>query len=231
MNRKIKLLILIILSLSVYFIYQRTNNKNIKIMNIGDSLSLGINSYGIKQSSYIDYYEEYLEENNKETHQNKSYSKKDLTIKELLEKVKTNSKLKRDLRETHQLFLTVGYNDLLNKLSLEENLNNQTFTRIMKEIASDYQKLITEIKRYYPNLIVQIGYYPTYKDDYYLNKGIECLNKIYKDNNIYYIDTYQIMNNREKYFSNPHSYYPNYLGYRCIANKIIEKSLEKYKKI
>ena len=66
MNRITKLLILITISLAVYFIYNNTNNKTLKIMSIGDSYSLGINSYGIKDYGYIDYYKDLLEEENKE---------------------------------------------------------------------------------------------------------------------------------------------------------------------
>ena len=60
MKRVIKLSILILISLSVYFIYQETNHKNIKILVLGDSLSLGINSYGIKEYGDVDYYKDYL---------------------------------------------------------------------------------------------------------------------------------------------------------------------------
>ena len=49
MNKLIKLITLIILSLSVYLIYNKTNNSYYKITNIGDKLSTGITSYGIKE--------------------------------------------------------------------------------------------------------------------------------------------------------------------------------------
>ena len=58
MKKTTKLLILIILSLSVYFIYQNTKSNNIKILNIGDKLSQGINSYGIKEYGFIDHYKD-----------------------------------------------------------------------------------------------------------------------------------------------------------------------------
>ena len=52
-----------------------------------------------------------------------NYSKEDLTIHELLTLIKTNNTLKRDLMESHILFITVGYNDLLYKMSLEEDIS------------------------------------------------------------------------------------------------------------
>ena len=123
MNRPIKLLILILLSLSVYFIYQLTKESNIQILSLGDGLSKGINSYTIVESSHLNYYEEYLKSKNIKVKVISEYSKEDLTIHELLELVKNNNYLKRDLMESHLLFITVGYNDLLYKLSLEDNIS------------------------------------------------------------------------------------------------------------
>ena len=228
MNKLIKLIILIILSLSVYFVYQNTKNNNIKILTLGDSLSLGINSYGIKEYGYINIYKDYLKSKNKKVEVIDKYSNKDLSIKELLQLVNSNSSIKRDLLESHVLFINVGYNDLLYKLSIEENLQNSNFNKIIKELESEFNDLIKEIRKYYKNKIIVIGYYESNKDDYYINKGIRNLNNIYKNNiEIEYIDTYNLLKDKNKYFSNPNSYYPNNSGYQCIANKIINETLAK----
>lgn len=228
MKRVIKLSILILISLSVYFIYQETNHKNIKILVLGDSLSLGINSYGIKEYGYVDYYKDYLVKKNKKISINKDYSKKELTIEELKEKIKTTPSLKKELSESHQIILNVGYNDLLYKLSLEQNNKNLNLNKNIKEIESSYQELIKEIDKYYNNSIILIGYPPSNQDDYYKNIGIKKINKILKNTpKSSYIDTYQLLNHKELFFSNPHSYYPNRYGYQAIAKKIIEKTLEK----
>ena len=232
MNRLTKFIILIVLSMSVYFIYQDNYNKTTKILNLGDSLSLGINSYGIKECSYVDLYKEYLKKENKKITINSNYSNKELSIKELLEKIKTNPKLKRDLSEAHILFLTVGYNDLLYQLSIEENLNQNKIDKITKEISNNYKTLLEEIRKYYKNNIIVIGYFPSNKEDYYLNYGIRKLNNLLETTKkIEYIDTYQLASNRKKYFSNPNSYYPNLEGYQAITKKIIEKTLEKQENI
>ena len=226
MNRTTKLIILMLLSLSVYFIYQKTNKSIIKITNIGDSLSLGIDSYGIKKYSYIDYYKEYLSNKNYKVQLINKYSKKDLSIKEIKEQIKTNQEIKKDLSESHIIFITVGYNDLLYKLSLEENINQNKLTRIIDEIEKDYNEMIKEIRTYYKNDIYIIGYYKSNKEDYYINKGIRSLNNIIKNNvEVKYIDTYYLLND-QKYFSNPNSYYPNYKAYKEISKKIIAKTIE-----
>lgn len=227
MNRITKLLILITISLSVYFIYNNTNNKTIKIMSIGDSYSLGINSYGIKDYGYIDYYKELLEEENKEVKINTEYSKKDLSIKDLLLKIKYDKNIKRYLIESNIIVLNIGYNDLLYKLSLEEAIYHNNLNIIKKEIENSYNNLITEIKKYHNGPIIVVGYPYINEDNYYYNNGLRSLNKILKNNkNICYINTEKLLKDSNTYFSNPNNNYPNKKGYLLIAKKIIEKTLD-----
>lgn len=223
MSRPIKLLILIIMSLSVYFIYQNTKESNIQILSLGDNLSKGINSYTIVDYSHLNYYEDYLKSKNKKVKVISDYSREDLTIHELLELIKTNNTLKRDLMESHKLFITIGYNDLLYKMSLEEDISIPKLNNIVDEINTEYKELLEEIKKYYKNEIIVVGYPKSNKDDYYINLGIRKLNRILNNNT--FINTYNLLNNRNKYFSNPNSYYPNRLGYERIYEEI--KKLDK----
>lgn len=223
MKRPIKLLILIIMSLSVYFIYQSTKESTVQILSLGDGLSKGINSYTIVDYSHLNYYEDYLKSKNIKVKVISDYSKEDLTIHELLEEIKTNNTLKRDLMESHKLFITIGYNDLLYKMSLEEDISIPKLNNIVDEINTEYKELLEEIKKYYKNEIIIVGYPKSNKDDYYINLGIRKLNRILNNNT--FINTYNLLNNRNKYFSNPNSYYPNRLGYERIYEEI--KKLDK----
>ena len=228
MKRLLKLLFLIMLSLSVYDIYNKNKNTNYVVTTIGDKLSLGINSYGIKDTSYIDYYKEELLKTKDKVEIMDKYSSPDKTIKETLEEIKNIPELKRVLYDTDILILTIGYNDLLYGLSLEENKNYNTLQKITEEIQKNYEKLIKEIRKYYHEEIIIIGYFESNTDDYYKNKGIELLNRELKSQEeITYIDTTFLTKKRTKYFSNPKSYYPNREGYDAIASKIIQKTLEK----
>lgn len=218
MSRPIKLLILIIMSLSVYLIYQSTKESNIQILSLGDGLSKGINSYTIVEFSHLNYYEDYLKSKNIKVKVIDEYSKEDLTIHELLELVKNDNTIKRDLMESHILFITVGYNDLLYKLSLEEDISIPKLNNIIDEINIEYKELLDEIKKYYKNEIIIVGYPKSNKDDYYLNLGIRKLNRLLNTNT--FIDTYNLLNDRNKYFSNPNSFYPNRLGYERLFKEI-----------
>ena len=227
MKKVIKLLILIIISLSVYYIYNSNCNKNIKILNIGDGLSMGINSYGIDDYSYVDYYKDYLEENNINVQINNNYSYKDQSIKMLYEKLISNGEIKKDLISCHQLIICLGFNDLIYKVSIEQNINNTKLNRIVDEIDIDYKKLIREIRKYYKEKIIVIGYYSPNINNYYVDNGIRKLNFILKNNKeVEYIDTYNDIKG-EDFFPIPGNYYPNNKAYQLIANKIIAKTLEK----
>jgi len=227
MKRFFKLLILVILSLSVYFVYKENNHKTIKILNIGDGLALGINSYGIDDYSYADYYKDLIKNNSNKIIINEKYSYKEQSIKMLLEKVKSNNEIKKDLISSHLLIICLGYNDLIYKVSIERNITNSKLNRIMSEIETDYNVLISEIRKYYKGKIIVIGSYSSDLKDYYINNGIKKLNRILKNNpEIEYIDIYDELKG-EKYFPIPGNYYPNNDAYKLIANKIIEKTLEK----
>ena len=182
MNKFIKLISLIIISLSVYIIYNKTNNSCYKITNIGDKLSIGVDN-NIIEKGYIDYYKDYIKQEKKKVIIDNSYSNKSQTLNNTLLLIRNNSEIKRKIIESNLIIITLGYNDLIYSINTEEK-----------------------------------------KD---INKGVVELNKILEKNkNIYYIDTYNTLNNREKYFNNLNSYYPNSRGHFEITKKIISKTLE-----
>ena len=228
MKKLLKLLFLIFIILSVFFIYIKTKDSKYTILSLGDNLSLGIDSYGIKGPSYIDFYKNYILNKKEKVIKNDQYSRKDLTIPALLQELKENNNLKKDLSSANILILTVGYNDLIYKINLNENINSDILKKEVQEIQKDYLNLLKEIRKYYKNKIVVIGYFASNKTDYYINTGIKELNKTLQSaKNITYIDTYDLLKPKRKYFSNKNSYYPNLQGYLRISKKIIIKTLEK----
>lgn len=228
MKKLLKLLFLIFIILSVFFIYIKTKDSKYTILSLGDNLSLGIDSYGIKGPSYIDFYKNYILKKKETVIKNDQYSRKDLTINALLQELKENNNLKKDLSSANILILTVGYNDLIYKINLNENINSDILKKEVQEIQKDYFNLLKEIRKYYKNKIVVIGYFASNKTDYYINIGIKELNKTLQSaKNITYIDTYDLLKPKRKYFSNKNSYYPNLQGYLRISKKIIIKTLEK----
>ena len=226
MNKIIKLLSLVILSLTVYVIYNNTNNSYYVITNIGDKLSTGTNSYGIKEKSYTDYYQEYLNKEKTKVIVDNTYSTKNQTVSNMLQLIKETPTVKRKLIDSNIIIITLGFNDLIYSLSTEEKNSEYVREKIVKEIDKNYNELINEIKKYYHHEIIVVGYYK-YEKDEFINKGIIELNKSLKRNKeILYIDTYNLLENKKKYFNNYNSYYPNSSGYYEISKKIISKTLE-----
>lgn len=239
-TKKMKLLTLILLSLSVFFVYNKTNHSNISYTNFGDGFAKGIDCYGRVDYGYGDYIKDYLKNKNKLKNYSNEFTSKDMTIEKLHntiianEKVLTNHKknnIKYILRDTDYLTISIGMNDLLYKLSLTNEYTEESLNLIIKEIELSYNALIKEIRKVYPNDIYAIGYYNIDKNSAFFNSAIKKLNKIYEKNeNVIYISTNEISEKSDKYLLNPNIYYPNNKGYQVISTKIINKISKKLEK-
>ena len=215
MNRLIKLISLIFLSTSIYYIYNYTNNSKYVITNLGDAVSINNNSYIIN-------YKKYKEKTNRKVITNNDYANKRQNISQLLLLIKNTSKIKKIISESDIIIITLGYNDLLYELSINDK--QQSTSKKLKMIKKDYNELIEEITKYYHKDIIVIGYYEKRKD---ISKETKELNKILKSNRkVNYIDTYYLINNNQKYYDNLHNKSLNKAGYNEITKKIISKTLE-----
>ena len=85
-----KVLLILILFLSCYFIYNQTSDNKLYYLTIGDSLSRGTNEYGIVTYGYNDYVKDYLEENNKLEGFNKTFTDNDYRIIDIIKILRHN---------------------------------------------------------------------------------------------------------------------------------------------
>lgn len=239
-KKHLKLIIIFLVCISIFFIYKANNKNNINYTALGDSFALGEDSYGRIDYGYSDYLKEYLIQKEKLNRYIKSFSTKTMSIEILTENISTNKKiilnkeeinLKQTLRESEMLTLSIGLNDLLYKLSITKEITDDKLYHIMDEISISFNKLIKEIKKYYHYEIYVIGYYDIDPSNEILSKAIQQLNELYQKNeDVTYISTYNIFKNNPHYLSNPNSIYPNCLGYKAITRQIIskiQKNLEK----
>lgn len=239
-TRKLKLLTLIIMSSTVFFIYNKTNYNNITYTSLGDSLAVGIDSYGQRIYSYSDYTKDYLVSKKKLKNYSNTFTSEDMTIEKLYNYILINKEMnhnnkkeniKEILQETDYLTISIGLNDLLYKLTLTNEMNEDNLNIIIKEIKNSFSELITEIRKIYKHEIYIIGYYDLNIDNNFYKKAIKELNNIYKSNSeVIYISTYIISENKNIFLSNPSKYYPNYKGYQVISSKIIDKISKKLEK-
>ena len=239
-TRKLKLLTLIIMSSTIFFIYNKTNYNNISYTSLGDSFAVGIDSYGQQTYSYSDYVKDYLISKRKLKSYSKSFTSKDMTIEKLHNYILTNKevkynnkkeKIKNILHETDYLTISIGLNDLLYKMTLTNKLNDNNINMIIDDINNSFNELIKEIRKIYKHEIYVIGYYDLNINNEYYRKAIKKLNNIYLNNpEVIYISTYIISENKNIFLSNPSNYYPNYKGYQVISSKIIDKISKKLEK-
>ena len=196
----LKIIPLIIIILIVHLIYKNNNYKNISYLSIGD-LSLYNNKYRMTYT-YNMYLKDYLKEKNK-LNNYYSYYKKDLTINDTLNAIKLNKKiksigLKRILRESSIITITIGNSDLI----LEDNINGiYEEEKTVNYTFNKYKKLIKEMKKYNSNIYI-VGSNIKYKN--LTDKLNEKLREYYKEKyigentskSIYNELRYQIVNEK-----------------------------------
>ena len=162
-----KKIVIPILIVFLTFIIYKTNDDNlVDYMAIGDSLSLGINSYGNHSYGFNDYLKSYLENNNLLHHYNSLYSKNDYKIEELINDIKTNKNIlyddktyniKKELREADLLTISIGMDELVNLLNV-----NKEFKDIqddLDKLCNNMDNLIKEIVSLSKTKIILLGYY------------------------------------------------------------------------
>lgn len=240
-KKHIKLIILLLVIISIFIIFNLTNKNNINYTSIGDGFALGKNSYGEINYGYSDYIRDYLKEEDKLNFYTKSFSKENISISKLTADIITNKKIKikneeinikQTLRETSILTMSIGINDLIYRVNIEDNLTDEKINNIVNDVYKEFNELIKEIRKYYPHKIYVIGYYTENINNYYLKLAINKLNKKQQTNEeIIYIDTKNIFENNKSLLSNPKSIYPNRTGYKEISNEIIAKITKKLEKV
>ena len=226
----IKLTILGIIILIVFWIYVCAKNNKIYYVVLGDTISTGMNPYGKKDYGYSDYLKDSLK-----IRYYKNYSKENNTTIDIIEDIKYKPKIKKDLRESNLVTLTIGLTDFNNSienktidvnkiLDLKDNIN---------KIIPNIDKTLKELRKYAKEKIIIIGYYNpvpflfntsakdldilfAYIDEEYrkLSEKYDCI----------YISTYEVFKNND-YLPNPRSIYPNTNGYKEIS-KLIKKYLQ-----
>ena len=228
MKKYKKIIILTVISLSVYFIYLVTNKNNITYISLGDSLSIGQNAYGGNSYGYTGYFSDYLREG-----KNKDIPTlyNDILKNESILIDNNNYNLKRLLQEADVITISIGLNDIIYEYSLKnkKELSKYEEDRIISYIEDNFNSLIQEIKKYTTKKIIVVGY-PTNNVKY--KNLIQKLNTKYKkicqSNTDIFIDSDKLLNN-EKYFELKNNLFPNDQGYKKIAENII-KSYENTKK-
>ena len=228
-----KIVFPLLIILLVIIIYNLNSEKTIDYVVLGDSISLGINSYGNKTFSYSEYLKTYLNNNNLLHEYYAHYIKSKYKIEELNEDIKNNKtivfndknyNLKRELREADLITIAIGMDTLVEILN-----NSQVIEKAINNMIKQMDYLLDNITSITKTKIVLIGYYnPTrvYNKDIerifaYFNDNYSTLSKKYA---ITYIDIYNIVKNNPSYLPNDKDYHLISKGYLKISEEIIKKA-------
>ena len=231
-----KLIIPILIIIIVFLIYQLNSNNLINYMAIGDSVDIGINSYGNKTYGYNDYLKTYLENNDLLYSYNNFFFLFNYTIEELINDIDTNKNIlyndktyniKKELRESDLLTISIGMDELVKILSKSKEFNNiKSDLDIFIQNMDILLKKITELSK---SKIILIGYYnPTNTYNKNIDKIFEYINneymKLSKKYNILYVDIYNVIKSDKTFLPNKIDYHVTSKGYLKITKEIIEQA-------
>lgn len=229
-----KIISILILFLSCYFIYNLTIDNELYYLSIGDGIAKGITNEGnVSVYNYADSIKDYLTSKNKLNGFNNSFVDKDYRITDLLRIIKYKEEIVVNndhisinelLKKADIVTISLGMNELYYKILVD---NNNIYSYI-DGMLNDMKLLLKEVDRYNHKKVIVLGYYNT------TNNNKDIFNYVnYKLKNIVnkrgfeFIDLDKIINNNANYFTNNTNFYLNNGGYQKISQIIVEK-INKY---
>ena len=246
MKKHIKLVVFIISLFIIYFTYGLFIKQNSKIIYIplGDSIAEGMTPFHSIDYGYTDYISDYLNKNDKLSFYTKKYTKSGYTIENVKRDINDNKVIEIDnkkyylkelLRESDLVTITIGANDFIKGMSIDDIpvklLDIKSVKKEVDSIANRFKELLVLIKKYAKNEIIVTGYFNPLprlslsKDR--INEVVKYYNhlieEICDDLDVTYIDIFNVLENNPDVFSNPLDIHPNKKGYELIAKEIIRK--------
>ncbi len=233
-KKLIKYLVLLILVLCVFSIYSFFRTDKLNYIALGDSLAEGMNPYGEVGYSYTDYFADMLKKDNKLSYYTKKYTKSGYTTKDIISALETNNQLKKDLRESDLVTVSIGANDFLHSIDLKSlNINNILALKSkVTEIIPYLEVCIQNIRKYAKESMIIVGYYNpipflfnTSGNDLdelfaYIDEEYQKIADKYKCD---YISLYQLFKKNSQFLPNPADIHPNLDGYKAIAEEIVNQ--------
>lgn len=245
MKKYTKLIIFVLALLIVFGIYSIFSKEQSKIyyLPLGDSISEGMNPYLGIDYGYPDYVKDYLDKNNRLSFYTKGFTKSGYTtrnVKSDIENNKTievdgkNVHLKEALRESDLVTLTIGANNFLGTISLnniEEKITNIEATKKEADkIGLEIKELLILIKQYAKKQIIVTGYFNPfprlieYKD--VIDELVKYFNNVIEETceevGVDYVDIFDVLDGNKEALPNPLNIHPNTYGYELISKEVIK---------
>lgn len=219
-----KVLLIVLLCFSCYFIYNKTINKKVYYLTIGDALSKGVSEYGVVSYGYSDYIKDYFQKNKKLEGYNKTYTSADYRVIDIIKSLEYNEKkddysLNRLIKKADVITISLGMNELYYKL----NNNNQNIYTYIDTMINNYSKILKYINNFHHDHVYVLGFYNSSgaNDDIFSYANYK-LKEICQSNNSTYIDLSSSLSNNPMYLSRRGTYIPSPKGYEKISQIIVE---------
>ena len=224
-----KVIFILILFLTCYFIHLKTIDHKIYYLSLGDAISKGNTPYNQTGYGYSDYLKDYLKKENKLKSYNKDFTNKDYRITDLINLLEKNEKtivnnkkitINQLIAQADIITISIGMNELYSKIIL----NNDDLYNYIDEMIKDLNILFTKINKLNHRKVLVLNYYNTTTElqDVFNYANIK-LKDITQTNGFEYIDIASKLNNNLNFFQDKTNYIPNNVGYYQIYQIIVEK--------
>lgn len=246
MKKHIKLIVFLLALLLVFMTYNffSSENKKISYIALGDSIAEGMNSYSAVDYGYTDYVKDYLKDKDLLSFYTKKYAISGYKIRDLKNDIEDNKVIEQDdkkiylkeaLRESDLVTLTIGANDFLETISLD-NIDKKIYDlkNTKKEIDNILEKekdVIVLIKKFAKRQIIVTGYFNPFPRLEKYKNNIDELVKYYNNNlsdlcdelEVDFVDIFEVLDGNQKAFPNPLNIHPNKYGYELIFKEVRKK--------
>ncbi len=231
-----KIIIFMAIILLVFLIYLCNLDKKVYYLALGDSLAIGEGAYGQKVKSYSAYVSDYFQEKNLLETYVDDFAQSGYRTTDLINAITDNKRVKMGqklitlqnaLIKADLVTVSIGANDILNKLNTEMPIDYNAIYNYIDALAEDLDDLLIIMRQYCKEDIILVGYYNPYP--YLSNEHIEevfnYLNKKYKkvsDNNkVTYVEISTLFKENPNFLPNENDIHPSEAGYKAIAGEII----------
>ncbi len=243
-HKKLWILLFIVsfISVGIFSIYTITYKQEFYYVALGDSVAAGRNPYGVDDYGYTDYVRDYLADENKlESYINFAVS--GYTTIDVINDINYNKSIlvdnreiniKKALRESDLVTLSIGANDFIGELkltSIPSMLEDKSYAlKKINSILTNIDDTLEIIKKYAKGTIIVVGYYnPLPYLDKYEDKINEIVNyadqeyqKLCDKHHIYYVKISDKIAENKECLPNPLDIHPNKKGYEIISREIIK---------
>ena len=228
-----KIIVIVVILLSIFFIYLNTIDKKVYYLALGDSIAAGVNAIGTDNYGYSDYIKTYLENRDLlETYINEfavsGYRsidlKRDIEDNKKLTINDKNITLKNALIKADIVTLSIGANDFFYYL----NANYNDVYDHINESLNDVENLFKLVREYCKEDIIVVGYYTPFEEhekidtmDEIIKFANKKLEELCNEYDMHFVDVFELFK-ENPYLPNPNDIHPSIEGYEAISKEIIK---------